>query len=619
MISTVMVLKILVIVLSVILLFHITSPIQNSLAIQNILDVSNHCEGSSYDIDGDGLRNEWEEEGIDINNDGVIDLDLPRLGASSSHKDLFLEIDYMQDHKPYSGVADSVIATFRDSPQCNPDGVPGTNLHIEVDDEVPHEPSTDLINETARTQHEYVHFRGLDSIKDQFFGNEDQRTDSNSENILDAKEIVYKYALFIHTFNNKGNSGIARDIPAMDFVVSLGAQNWAPNPDIKHNTGTFTDQTATLLHELGHTINLHHGGGDSYNYKPNYESRMNYHFQLLPIKANTPLDYSRCALNDLNERSLDETVGLKESCPIDLISYTYYECPNVFNPAGTTIPIRTGHPTNWNIDTDEIDKSVKENVNCDADPTRKPAYTLLPSYNDWNNVIYVPSPTNFLSGAISQSDNSYNITDLVSGSNVTNGSSGSNVTNGSSGSNVTNGSSGSNVTNGNIDNTLELLDEPTPRDFQLQALGKIAGIKAFTNNVIPDSSLQVPTLDSEENLIMLNPMGDETLDNATLAREYYNMTLGEPNPIPYTNTEGIFTDEESSETVVDAINQGDIDLAIEKLETNVLDTADSSFGGANSNDFIINPDDQEILNQLVNDAISYLKARSCTYDECNYE
>ncbi|MEX2185792.1 MAG: right-handed parallel beta-helix repeat-containing protein [Pirellulales bacterium] len=48
------------------------------------------------DGDGDGLMNSWEINGLDVNKDGVIDLDLPGLGANPRHKDLFVELDAMQ-------------------------------------------------------------------------------------------------------------------------------------------------------------------------------------------------------------------------------------------------------------------------------------------------------------------------------------------------------------------------------------------------------------------------------------------------------------------------------------------------------------------------------------------
>lgn len=47
------------------------------------------------DSDGDGLLDEWETSGLDIDRDGSVELDLPALGADPNHKDLFVEIDSM--------------------------------------------------------------------------------------------------------------------------------------------------------------------------------------------------------------------------------------------------------------------------------------------------------------------------------------------------------------------------------------------------------------------------------------------------------------------------------------------------------------------------------------------
>ena len=47
------------------------------------------------DSDGDGLLDDWEMHGIDLDGDGIIDLDLPAMGANPFHKDLFLELDWV--------------------------------------------------------------------------------------------------------------------------------------------------------------------------------------------------------------------------------------------------------------------------------------------------------------------------------------------------------------------------------------------------------------------------------------------------------------------------------------------------------------------------------------------
>src|SRR5205823_1991464 len=50
---------------------------------------------TNRDSDGDGLLDSWETNGIDVNNDGTIDLNLPALGADPNVPDVFVEIDAM--------------------------------------------------------------------------------------------------------------------------------------------------------------------------------------------------------------------------------------------------------------------------------------------------------------------------------------------------------------------------------------------------------------------------------------------------------------------------------------------------------------------------------------------
>src|SRR5262249_20588114 len=82
--------------------------------------------------------------------------------------------------------------------------------------------------------------------------------------------------------------------------------------------GTSFVQGATLLHELGHNLGLKHGGvvrsgAIEANCKPNYQSVMNYLFQvhglLLPSGSPT-IDLSRQELPSLAESNLSESGGL---------------------------------------------------------------------------------------------------------------------------------------------------------------------------------------------------------------------------------------------------------------------------------------------------------------------
>ena len=64
------------------------------------------------------------------------------------------------------------------------------------------------------------------------------------------------------------------------------------------------------MHELGHNLNLRHGGNVDENCKSNYLSVMNYMFQFPNYVSDRHLDYSRSQLNTINENSLDEPTGI---------------------------------------------------------------------------------------------------------------------------------------------------------------------------------------------------------------------------------------------------------------------------------------------------------------------
>jgi hypothetical protein len=325
------------------------------------------------DSDGDGLRDSWEIKGIDYNDDGIIDLDLPALGANWDHKDIFVEVDYMgsdgtHSHLPDSGAIDDVIAAFANAPVDNPDGIPGIRLHVDVDDEIPH-------------QNVIKAFDDFDNLKSNYFGTADQRSSANSPNILDAKRMVYRYCLFVHQYDDWNtttstwvtttSSGIA-ECPGNDFIVSLGG--FSTNP------GTRDQQAGTFMHELGHTLGLRHGGGDDINYKPNYLSIMSYAFQFANFNPWRDLDYSRKKLYNLYEGSLDEPLGIQGA---GIVQYTMYNN----SKKGYELALVDG-PIDWNGNR-TYEYLVRANINNFP----KFGYVSVPdewleAYDDWSNLIY---------------------------------------------------------------------------------------------------------------------------------------------------------------------------------------------------------------------------------------
>jgi hypothetical protein len=285
----------------------VTSRIRQDLQSSIVFDIT-ECRA---DTDGDALCDEWETDGIRDEGGNML-LDLASLGSNPAVPDVFLEMDYMlkpsHNHQPKHESVEAVKQAFLDA---------GKVLRLDVD-------KAEAVPEIAA-----VRFRvpgpgaqdDFDDIKngtksdpcDGFFGTREQRNLANCSDVLEARSLVYRYVLFGHNFIEDGitvgNSGQA-ELPGNDFIVTLGAHR-VVNKDtgeVVSEDQPFWDsinprnrvqyEAGTLMHELGHTLGLGHGGRgpdgpDHTNCKPNYLSVMSYSRQFASLIANRRLDYSR--------------------------------------------------------------------------------------------------------------------------------------------------------------------------------------------------------------------------------------------------------------------------------------------------------------------------------------
>jgi hypothetical protein len=322
-----------------------------------------------HDTDGDGLCDGWETNGIDGDDDGTLDLRLP--GASPGRKDLYLEIDYMKGHKPDPLAIADVIAAFAGAPVANPDGSTGITLHVVVDDELPHgdllafEGCADAGGENA----------DFDALKDQFFGTAAERSAGSA--VLQAKHLAFRYGMWAHLLNQQGTTSGCSEIGGNDFVVSLGGYT-PPAAGSVHTAGTRSQQAATFMHEFGHTLGLHHGGGDDINCKPNYLSVMSYFRQFVgsPLPRR-PLDYSHDVLPTLDENNLSEPAGVGGSPDLDT---AFGPPPLDVWPAGGAI--------DWNHDNDSTDTGVSVDINNKGTKGCKGTGSVFVGFDDWANLVY---------------------------------------------------------------------------------------------------------------------------------------------------------------------------------------------------------------------------------------
>ena len=373
-------------------------------------------ETQNKDHNGDGIVSPWERGTFDLNEDGVNDhvtaLFLP--GADPNHKDLFVEVDTMLEAAGGPGLAQpsqadlNIVATgragqndgFANAPNAlvrNPDSKNGITLHAILSD-------TNVPNQVVSDGY----WPEFDPIKTQFFGNPavgatpDERGGPNSDQILAAKRLAYRYALFADQNNVNGVSGRGElpedhEIPFFggnDFVITLG--RWNPRG------GTLQQQLGTFMHELGHTLALRHGGGDHILFKPNYHSVMNYTWQT-PNAATMnswSLNYSDQTFPSLNESNLIEQVGIGGH-PGHLVRV---------GPVPATAVVENG-PVDWNRDNDFVDplpgaKQVARDINRLFGNTPASPDEALHGYEDWSNIRYyfLESKNGSADGVHSQSD-----------------------------------------------------------------------------------------------------------------------------------------------------------------------------------------------------------------------
>jgi uncharacterized repeat protein (TIGR01451 family) len=374
--------------------------------------------GDTTNAAGDGLLDCWKVRGIDINGDGTIDFTLP--GASTGHKDVYLEIDSYSNGCPSGPTTptcapspttiQALVDAFNNAPVSNPDGTTGIHLHVVVDQTLPSSVTGPLAFEPC-TLPAAAGSQDFDALKAQFFGTAAERSGPNAANVLAAKAFVFHYVLSVDTLQGLGSTSGCAELPGNDFVAALG-HLWS----FSSSADVVPSWAGTIMHELGHNLGLRHGGGAnidcsstanpcplgnqlSANCKPNYLSVMNYPNQMpnrpVPL-ASWKLDYSRIALPTLNEGTLDESVGVfgtPANQPLLANGtnpfFTVFGLPTKNGGIQLLVP-NASLPINWNGDRVAPPyQVVSGNVNnqgavtgCDG------TGVTLAGFNDWANLQY---------------------------------------------------------------------------------------------------------------------------------------------------------------------------------------------------------------------------------------
>jgi hypothetical protein len=417
------------------------------------------------DTDGDGYADAWEtQQGIDLNCDGVLtsnELVLP--GANPIVKDIYIAYDWMAkdttafpgeaQHQPLpdtfpvflftlprgtiAGPIPRVIAAFA-AHNITLHISPNTNASGVVTSPLAHYTVLSFANPPGAAAHpidcpnascgNFAACVGPSAIS--FYQIKNANFDPN-------KVLTHRYMIFAHNAHcydatcgtepcdnaaaalgmcssaSAGYTGLTRaagtSLFGTDFIVSLGGLGLGDGTGdgqpqaTKEKDRLDAYQAGLFMHELGHTLELNHGGAvppvltcvsdqNNTNYKPNYVSVMNYTFQSGIYYAATPgsttlippspnysqfnsgawrVDYSYAAFPTLDENSLDDSLGIQAGTNVVSIAYN--------GAASLPAQIPGTGEVDWGR-SGTIESGVVADVNGDG------FFTTLTGFDDWGNL-----------------------------------------------------------------------------------------------------------------------------------------------------------------------------------------------------------------------------------------
>ena len=278
-------------------------------------------DAENNDTDGDGLFDGWEVLGFDRDGDGIVDLDLPALGANPHQKDAFLEIDWMEDnthtHRLHDSAVQAVVNAYRNY---------GLQLHVD----------TGAMGGGNALAHE--------AIADQWGWHAAKRQTDFDGN----RWGIFYYATATHVGSKTACYSVDGE------MRYCGAYMFLTTSD----TGRYSKaarQAEQLMHELGHGMGLGHGGQriiepyavstlgkdgqvttvnidwafDQENDKPNHLSNINYRYQWqLKACVNAEIDGESChCMGHLEAEERDRRVNEGERLCDDVYLYSYHTTP----------------------------------------------------------------------------------------------------------------------------------------------------------------------------------------------------------------------------------------------------------------------------------------------------
>lgn len=242
------------------------------------------------DSDGDGLYDVWETDGIPGCGVDEILLDLESLGADPDKKDIFVEYDWLPGRDPVASTIQAVKDAFAAAPGnaggiANPDGTEGINIWIDTGNAATGDdlgggnqiPLTDVPNGVSVGK--LFGDADADGVADFY--------EVKAENFDFNRQWAFHYVIGGPSGTVEQGAGAGSCTDGVDndgdgLVDSDDTGDCFRNSQAELGGNDFflsVPGSGIFMHELGHNLNLRHGGFENRNCKPNYISVMNYTFQ----------------------------------------------------------------------------------------------------------------------------------------------------------------------------------------------------------------------------------------------------------------------------------------------------------------------------------------------------
>ena len=372
--------------------FSIVRDLQNS-------DTNTAADWSSRSFATAGGPNDVPAFAVDFDADGIPDsaevkggkfagLDLYAMGARTNKKDIFIEIDYMDNatHKgliPQKEALNKLVEAFANN---------GINIHLDVGNMFAggFDPSNYNLG-NKRSKVPYNKSIGLSQNKDGLNGRASFYEYKDRYMEINRKQIFH-YLLMANSQKINGGSGGSSgraEINGNDIIITIGSWNLSDgSPRAKNILVNY--QAGTIMHELGHNLGLLHGGDVGENFKPNYLSIMNYMYQLRGLGKTLGSSvgdrfyhakaYKHIGLCDLAQSPCTSSF---------VISYSHGRGREI-NENSISESAGIGYGNSW-VDYNNngnVDSAVSLNINGDAvkSISANGNKKILRDYDDWANL-----------------------------------------------------------------------------------------------------------------------------------------------------------------------------------------------------------------------------------------